>query len=155
MNNEEYKKGIDLYEDLVEDYIASKLHHLIKNEKKINNIDYLIKRLRENVFDSYLNKFAYKAFNDICLNTIDNYGIYILMNCKEDCKLYKNLETQLEIIIPNNENDEFIKNNRIIVPKYIDSSYSFYNDLRNEFFRILTNNSETESISRILRKTKL
>ena len=71
MNNDEYKKGINLYEDLVEEYMVQKIHHLIKEEKRINNADYLIKRLRENVYDSNLNQLAYKAFNDICLNTED------------------------------------------------------------------------------------
>lgn len=154
MNNEEYKKGKELYEDLVEEYIIKKIHYLIKEEKRINNADYLIKRLRENIFDSNLNQFAYKAFNDISLTTKDDYGIYILMDCKNDCKVYKNLETELEIIISNEENEEFIKNNKVIIPIYNDSNKLFFNSLRNDFFRILTNNSETESINKILRRRK-
>lgn len=154
MNNEEYKKGKELYEDLVEEYIIKKIHYLIKEEKRINNVDYLIKRLRENIFDSNLNQFAYKAFNDISLTTKDDYGIYILMDCKDNCKVYKNLETELEIIISNEENEEFIINNKVIIPIYNDSNKLFFNSLRNDFFRILTNNSETESINKILRRRK-
>lgn len=150
MNNEEYKKGINLYEDLVEDYIAQKLHYLIKVEKRINNIDYLIKRLRENVYDSNLNQLAYKAFNDICLNTEDDYGIYILMCCKENSKVYKNLETELEIVVLNEDNDKFIENNKVIVPVHNDLYKYFFSSVRNEFFRTLTNNSETESINKVL-----
>lgn len=154
MNNEEYKKGKELYEDLVEEYIIKKIHYLIKEEKRINNADYLIKRLRENIFDSNLNQFAYKAFNDISLTTKDDYSIYILMDCKDNCKVYKNLETELEIIISNEENEKFIKNNKVIIPIYNDSNKLFFNSLRNDFFRILTNNSETESINKILRRRK-
>ena len=154
MNNEEYKKGKELYEDLVEEYIIKKIHYLIKEEKRINNVDYLIKRLRENIFDSNLNQFAYKAFNDISLTTKDDYGIYILMDCKDNCKVYKNLETELEIVISNEENEEFIKNNIVIIPIYNYSNKLFFNSLRNDFFRILTNNSETESINKILRRRK-
>ena len=150
MNSEEYKKGIGIYEDLVEEYFIKKIHHIIKEESKVNNVDYLIKRLRENVYDSYLNQFTYNAFNDICLNTKDDYGIYVLMYCKDNCKIYKNLETKLEIIVSNEKNDNFIKNNKVIIPLYKESTNLFFNNLRNDFFRILTNNSETESINKIL-----
>ena len=44
MNNEEYNKGVEMYENLVEDYLIEKIHYLIKEKKRINNIDYLIKR---------------------------------------------------------------------------------------------------------------
>lgn len=154
MNNEEYKKGLDLYENLVEEYINEKVHHLIKEEKDINNMDYLLKRLSESLYDSNLNNFAFKAFDDISLNTKEDYSIYVLMDCKKDYKIYKNLETLTIIKIYNDNNQKFIEENNVILPLYIDSSLAFFNRIRNDFFRILTNNSEQESIKKILKKRK-
>lgn len=155
MNNEEYKKGKNLYEDLVEGYINDKLHNLIKGEKSINNIDYIINRLKENVYDSYLNQLSYKAFDDIAINTKDDYGIYVLIKNNNDNKIYRNLETLVDIIIKKEQNNDFITNNKVIIPIYNnESNLTFFNNIRNDFFRILTYNSENESVKKILKRKK-
>lgn len=156
MNNEEYNKGVEMYENLVEDYLIEKIHYLIKEKKRINNIDYLIKRLRENVFDSYLEQSSYKAFNQIALDTKEDYGIYVYINdtCNKH-KIFRNLETKTDLIIDDENLEEFLNNYKVIIPTQKHTTNDvFYERLRKEFFKSLTNDSQKESINKILTRKK-
>lgn len=175
MNNEEFLKGREKYNNLVEQKkkieeanskrlleIDAMMNVLLKDEKVKAYLDLLSEKkdlestFEKKVIDAIFNgkkekSFAHQAFADICSSTVESNNIYVDMGVNScGCHVYKNLETLETRTIDESIIFWFQNNNKVIIPKSKDRE-SVFNILREMFFHYLSRYTQEESVEYILK----
>lgn len=122
----------------------------LRNEKVNIDNDKLFSRLTDLTDD----KIAYQAFDYACKNTQDSNKIYVFMGYVNTITgVYRNLETLENLNVNIKDECEFSKTNKIIFSP-IDDKECFFSVLRVYFLKYLTNNSQEQSVEKILKLGK-
>lgn len=129
---------------MVQEYIN------LRNEKENINNDKMFSRLTGMTSD----QIAYQAFDYACKKTQDSNKIYVFMGYANTITgVYRDLETLENLNVNIKDEYQFSKTNKIIFSTIDDKEY-FFSLLRVNFLKYLTNNSQEQSVEKILKLSK-
>ena len=178
MNNEEFLRGREIYNKLVEEkneQEKAKEKHLLEINAKINelmqdeNVKEYVKLYNEkrmlnekNLTDALFHNegkknLMYQAFADVCNSTIDSNNIYVFMGYSQPdtnsgLRMYKNLENLYVEYVSESYLSRFEEKNKVIYPNCNDKK-AYFEWLREMFFCYLANFPQEEAVQYVLKIT--
>lgn len=165
MNSEEINRGIERYNKLQDKKALLADFKRLQKEKMVMEYIELLNKLGTKIEVSFPSDEhqIIEAFDEVALQTEDSNELYIYIGHPTEVtpgepinmRIYKDLETGTEIKVHPYELGSFSRKHCMIHPTQYDNytrTLEFYDELRNNFFINIVNESQEEAIRKVLQK---